>query len=116
MPAMGRGERLIHADADFNYSPVMSEDGQWLAYTAEDSVAARVVLMRPDGSERRVVTESGRLYVDQWLPDGSALIVTSWDPDAQRTDAMLLSLEDGSVERLFTGIDRPTTGPALRIR
>ncbi|NNK64342.1 MAG: hypothetical protein HKO98_14185 [Gemmatimonadetes bacterium] len=112
----GSGERLILADVNFNYTPLPSPDGEWLAYTAEGDDAARVVLMRPDGTESRALTQSGRVYVDQWLPDGSTLIVTSWDQEAERTDAMLLSVEDGTLERLFTGVARPSTGVAVRIR
>ena len=117
MPAVGQGERLILADANFNYTPVQSPNGQWLAYTAEDSDAARVVLIRPDGSERTVILDTGSHYVAGWTPDSRHLLLTRWDAAAERVDAMVM-LADGSAppEMLFTGSDRPASGLALRGR
>ncbi len=117
MPAVGQGERLILADSNFNYTPVQSPDGQWLAYTAEAGDASSVVLIRPDGTERTVIHSTGSHYVAGWTPDSRHILLTRWNPEAERVDAMVMPADGSSPpERLFTGSDRPASGLALRVR
>lgn len=117
MPATGQGERLILADANFNYTPAQSPDGQWLAYTAENSEGSQVILIRPDGSDRRVLHETGSHYVAGWTPDSRQVLLEGWDPAAERVDAMVMPMDGSSApERLFTGSNRPSSGVAMRVR
>ncbi|MFJ6425777.1 S9 family peptidase [Streptomyces hydrogenans] len=62
-----------------------SPDGRWIAYTVAPggSGHTRVLCVRPDGSDRRVLAgaEPGTsAYLGCWLGDGSALAVTVAEP------------------------------------
>jgi hypothetical protein len=77
---------LIHKEGDTNqcflWSPAISPDGQWVAYTAVDGL----YLIRPDGTEQRQVlvldmlrysTVTSDLLWDDWPP------AVSWSPDSR---------------------------------
>jgi len=113
-PAVGTGERLLVADAAFNYTPAPSPDGQWLAFTSQEGETVRVVLMRPDGSERRVLVEEGQYFVDGWTPDARWIVATRWDPEAERTEASLIPADgSGPPEPLFPGDTRASGSVAI---
>ena len=87
---MGTREEVLVADSLFNYTPAASPDGRRIAYTAESSEAARVVVLDLETGERTVLTDEGFHYVDTWTPDGEWVAVTRWDPDQDRREIWLL--------------------------
>ncbi|MER5741270.1 alpha/beta fold hydrolase [Streptomyces sp. NPDC002262] len=77
--------RLLDATPDPVTEVAWSPDGRWIAYTVAPggSGHTRVLCVRPDGSDRRVLAgaEPGTsAYLGCWLADGSALAVTVAEP------------------------------------
>ncbi|HET9983111.1 MAG TPA: hypothetical protein VFQ38_05980 [Longimicrobiales bacterium] len=69
-------------ESDLDWSP----DGRWIAYGLRDSAAgaftrSNLHLVRPDGSEDRVVLPGERLDLGPvWSPDGAWLAFACWRP------------------------------------
>ena len=123
-PAGGSEVELV-ADTFFNYTPAPSADGRWLAYTAEADAGTRVILIRSDGSEPRILVssrgEGPRDYVREWTPDGRWILVDRWDRSSDRTEAWLLSVDRSAPDRPLLLADAPPVygvsfrpGPAPR--
>ncbi|WP_030691819.1 alpha/beta fold hydrolase [Streptomyces globisporus] len=97
-----------------------SPDGRWIAYTAAPggSGHTRVLCVRPDGSDRRVLAgaEPGSsAYLGCWAPDGSALAVTVAEPLREEADPFLdAGRPAGWTERdgHATLLDAPGSDPA----
>jgi Tol biopolymer transport system component len=70
--ADGTGRRRLTQDtAATNYQPVVSPDGQTVAFTSTRDGNYEIYLMDPDGSNQRNVTETpGKETLPQWWPDG----------------------------------------------
>ncbi|MEP7358943.1 MAG: hypothetical protein ABI847_16965, partial [Anaerolineales bacterium] len=80
-------------------------DSSRLAFSAPDNVALnneyRVYTVRPDGSElTRLDADTLNDFVQQWLPDGSRLLVKSGAPPGP-TQIYTLSLDGADRQRLF---------------
>lgn len=66
----GGSMTIIPEDSD----PAWSADGQWLAFTHQDSLnLGSLYVARVDGSERRLVAAGG--WGADWSPDGSRLLL-----------------------------------------
>jgi RTX calcium-binding nonapeptide repeat (4 copies)/WD40-like Beta Propeller Repeat len=90
-------------------SPAWSPDGGWIAYV---DGAGQLALARPDGSERRRLTDGpARRAAPTWSPDGSSLaFVSQANPGAQPT-LDVLRLGDAAPRTLWTvrsRADRPS--------
>ena len=56
--------------------PVYSPDGEWIAFVRNEGTSNNLGLMRPDGSDIRLLTDfrdGTQLYTPQWSPDGRSL-------------------------------------------
>ena len=67
---------LLHSDVDEAH-PVISPDGQWLAYSSDEGGSQEVYLQRfPDLGDRRQVSSGGG-FDPAWAPDGRKLYYIS---------------------------------------
>jgi len=89
-----QGRRLTNDNTD-DSDPAWSPDGQWIVWVSDSSnhEEAGLWLMRPDGSDRRLLLAGG--FDPSWAPDGSRIAFSySASPDSAAT---IWSIEsDGS--------------------
>lgn len=105
----GTGKRRLTFEGKYNDSAALSPSGEWLAYATREDVVTQIVVMRPGGEERRVVTDrSWRNCEDpSWAPDGRHLVFAS-----DRTGASKLYVYDvleGGFRQLTFGNDPDIT-------
>lgn len=105
----GTGKRRLTFEGKYNDSAALSPSGDWLAYAMREDVVTQIVVMRPGGEERRVVTDpSWRNCEDpSWAPDGRHLVFAS-----DRTGASKLYVYDvleGGFRQLTFGNDPDIT-------
>ncbi len=105
----GTGTRRLTFEGKYNDSAALSPSGEWLAYATREDVVTQIVVMRPGGEERRVVTDvSWRNCEDpSWAPDGRHLVFAS-----DRTGASKLYVYDvleGGFRQLTFGNDPDIT-------
>ncbi|MFB7864573.1 S9 family peptidase [Streptomyces sp. NPDC056069] len=84
-PVGGSEVRLLDAAPDHVTEVSWSPDGRWIAYTVAPggSGHTRVLCVRPDGSDRRVLAGAdpgSSAYLGCWTRDGTALAVTIAQP------------------------------------
>ena len=83
--ADGSGLRRLTSPGSFNdLAPVVSPDGEWIAWQREIARAGgsidamEIWVMRPDGSDARALVQNGSFNeTPRWLPDGSAVVYAS---------------------------------------
>lgn len=75
----GAGKRRVTFEGKYNDSATLSPSGEWLAYAAREDVLTQIVVMRPGGEERRVVTDNSWRNCEDpsWAPDGRHLVFAS---------------------------------------
>lgn len=74
------GDPIPHLDAPIiERSPVVSPDGQWLAYTSNESGRSEVLVEAFPGRANRQVVSSGGGYQPQWSADGRVLYFITGD-------------------------------------
>jgi Tol biopolymer transport system component len=107
----GSGSRTIfYEKGSAAYFPEWSPSKEWIAvgvgaYFGENrNKPARVMIVRPDGSETRNLT-SGPLNAGfpSWSPDGARIVYRVWGKDEH--GLRILDLRDGSTTVLTTGYD-----------
>ncbi|MEU0275075.1 hypothetical protein, partial [Streptomyces sp. NPDC006307] len=97
---------LLDADPEPVTEVAWSPDGRWIAYTVNPGGGehSRVLCVRPDGSDRRVVAGAdagSSAYLGCWARDGSAVAVTVAEPPSAYRDPEpgLAGLPAGWAER-----------------
>jgi TolB protein len=78
----GSGQRRLSSGAGRYTTPVWSPDpnNQWIAFTKQTGNVFHIGVIRPDGSDERLLTES---YLDEgpsWAPNGQVLIFSREAP------------------------------------
>ena len=100
--------RIFRADGSA-LAPQWSADGQWIVFGVGNYFLARtrpaqVMMVRPDGSDARVLTTgAGNAGFPSFAPDGTAVVYRFWSDKAG--GLRVLSLKDGAVRTLTTGYD-----------
>ncbi len=91
MGADGGDQVRLFADARVNWFPHPSPDGRWVSYLSYPPGTAghpadlpvQICLMRPDGSDRRVVVElrggQGTMNVPHWSADGRSFAFVAYE-------------------------------------
>jgi TolB protein len=85
----GEARRLTDAPGTL---PRWSPDGRWIAFTTNRSYASGVLVIRPDGTGERRLTETGGWPT--WFPDGDRVGYVVVGPD-QRQRLYAIPLEGG---------------------
>ena len=90
--------------------PHFSKEGQTIAYvSAEADRKADIWLMRPDGSEKRRITERDETYdyFPSWSPDGKFIVFSSSTQGRQRRGNWSLHIVEIKSKRVFPLFDSP---------
>lgn len=76
MPAKGGDAELLRGGIGWQMQPVYSPNGEYIAFTSDESGGDNIWVMRADGSDARAVTnETFRLLNSPaWSPDGQYLV------------------------------------------
>lgn len=107
----GVGGRRLTFEGQYNDSAVWSPNGDRIAYANRERDVTRIVLVKPTGEDRRVVTGDhwGNCEDPSWAPDGRHLVFAS-----DRTGVFKLYVYDAVDEsfRQLTFGDDPDITPA----
>ena len=110
-------QRIFHEKDGATMAPAWSPDGQWIAFgfggffNNRQTKPARVMMVRPDGSESKDLTHGpGNSGFPSWSPDGKRIVYRVWGEPEH--GLRILNLEDGSVRTLTTDYDNfPSWSP-----
>lgn len=101
MPAAGGYPRMVTAGEDPVTSQWWSPAGDWLALTiaAGGGLNAQVYVVRPDGTEMRLLTLGGadNNSLNGWTIDGRQLAISSSRDDRASLDSFMIDLATGNV-------------------
>ncbi|HHS96541.1 MAG TPA: hypothetical protein ENK08_01355 [Chloroflexi bacterium] len=106
--------QLTSGEGEFA-QPVWSPDGDSIAYfrSEENSKAAELWIVSPDGVPRTVITDTAFLsWVEPaWSPDGSTIAVAGYgEGEYGRGGGLwLVPLDDGGIPRIITGTEGLTS-------
>jgi Tol biopolymer transport system component len=109
---------LFQQDGGGAFSPSWSPDGQWIVFgygavfNARESKPSQLIMIRPDGSEKRQLT-SGTLNsgFPSWAPDGKHIVYRVWAKEDR--SLQILNLDDGKSTKLTSGNDNfPSWSPS----
>jgi len=88
--------------------PAWSPNGRWIAYSAATGASSRIVIMRPNGTGKRVVTEGPLDLEPAWSPDGRNIAFTR--RTRGRASIEIVSVSAGRPHELAVG-RRVATSP-----
>jgi len=123
MNADGSNRKVVFSDpSGAAFVPTWSPDGQWIAFGfgaffgARDTRPAKVMMVRTDDSAqtRDLTRGSPNSGFPTFSPDGTRIAYRVWGEGAGRRDygIRVLTLADGSVKTLTTGLDNfPSWSP-----
>jgi Tol biopolymer transport system component len=111
MNADGTNAKLIFRgeEGDLALAPQWSPKDDWIAfgegfYFLPRGRSARVMIVRPDGSELHELTKTeGNSGFPSWSPDGKRIVLRFWSETEY--GLRIINLDDGSVTKLTTGSD-----------
>ena len=69
----GQANRISHGDGRYS-TPVWSPRGDYIAYTKQSGGAFLIGVMKPDGSDERILTSGYHNEGPTWAPNGRALM------------------------------------------
>jgi len=95
--------QLITRDG-VSYNPVISADGQWVAYEAVRDGVGGVLMSRTDGTETRRLTSTKRADLPtSWSPDGKTLAIIRQAASDFREIAMVSVEKEAEPKRWIAG-------------
>lgn len=118
MPASGGAATPVLTGTAYERNPVISPDGQWVAYISDRSGADNLWVARVDGSEARQVTPdtSLALYTSpEWAPDGKSLTYSRAVHSILAFELWRVALEGGKPQLLVAAQPHGTEGWDERI-
>jgi TolB protein len=85
--------------------PQWSHDGTWMVFGLGGgfetrNTPARIMLMKPDGSEARTLTTGPGAGFPSLSPDGTRLVFRVWGPAPEDRGLRILTLDGGTITRL----------------
>ena len=89
---------------NYNTSPAFSPKGDLIAFVSKTEGALEICVMRPDGSDARVLSHGGINDSPQFSPDGRYILYSSWKGKKTSIHLMLRNGENDR-ELGFTGAD-----------
>lgn len=105
--ASGETKRLTHF-GNYNTSPAFSPKGDLIAFVSKTGGAIEICVMRPDGSNARVLTEGGVNDSPQFSPCGRYIIYSA---DKGRRAQVSLMLHNGDNKRELKFTNNEETQP-----
>lgn len=76
----GSGLAVLPSDSARDRYPVWSPDGSRIAITTHSGGVPNLLTMKPDGSDRRYLTDiAGGIYSVQWVPGSDSVLAISFD-------------------------------------
>ena len=106
----GENPHRIYSDTRNVMGLDWSRDGRWIAFGAgtffleRAKQPARIMVIRPDGSDARAVTSGpGNAGFPSWSPDGTQIVYRYWTDQAE--GLRIVTVATGAVRTLTTGYD-----------
>ncbi|WP_206245129.1 amidohydrolase family protein [Novosphingobium terrae] len=103
MPASGGTATPVLTGTAYERNPVISPDGQWVAYISDRSGADNLWIARSDGTQARQLTPdtSLALYTSpEWAPDGKSLTYSRAVHSILAFELWRVALDGGKPQRL----------------
>jgi TolB protein len=100
MNADGSGQRRISFGGAAYSAPEWSPDGQWIAFTRRDPGGRRIGIIKPDGTEERLLTSGPGDEGASWASSSRELIFQR--SDGAGNSALFRVTLDGSAPRSVT--------------
>ena len=104
MPAAGGFPSAVTAFDEQVSLVIWSPDGRWLAVESAPGggMNSQIDIVRPDGSDRRRLTEGGSSnnWLGGWTKDGLSLLYSSNRDAADSMDCFCTAIDTGATERL----------------
>ena len=101
------GKRRVLTDGQHAEQGSFSPDGRWIVYEQrnaideEDIKRSNIVIAKPDGSERRIVSPGTD---PSWSTDGRSLLFKIWNESDQQLWIATASRDGGTARRLSPGV------------
>jgi len=105
-----RRSKRITFIGGYNCSPAWSPRGEWIAFSGRWEGRFRIFLVRPDGSDLRVITSGiGNHESPSWAPDGRHIVFSS---DARGNYDLYITTVEGAGPWRITSTKQDETEPA----
>ena len=94
LPIMGGQATRITSGLGYDSQPVVSPDGQWIAFISDRSGSNNLWIAKPDGSDARKLSDDKQWgsISPAWMPDSKSIVVTRRDVKNEFT---LLHIDGG---------------------
>ncbi len=101
LPLSGGRASRITSGLGYDSQPVVSPDGQWVAFVSDRSGSVNLWIIRPDGSGERKLSSEKQwgIISPAWTPDSEYLVVTR---TAEKTEFLMFHIDGGSGVTLKT--------------
>jgi Tol biopolymer transport system component len=106
MAVDGTDVRRLTRSSTNDLDPVWSPDGRWIVFRSFQGELSQLEAIRPDGSERRIVTNHQDIGWPRISPDGQRIAFRSTDQSGANIIA-IININGSDFRGVPTGLDRP---------